>query len=111
VLCSGSLRIATWDCDTNPPDEFRDEVLDWVCGTLTAAITEPAAQPEQSLCGHCGRQVIGDAWPIKPAAQPEPEARCKYCDGTGDVTSITGEWRGTCNGRTCTHRRGRLISP
>jgi hypothetical protein len=22
--------------------------------------------------------------------------RCGYCDGTGDVTSITGEWRGEC---------------
>lgn len=22
--------------------------------------------------------------------------RCGYCDGTGDVVSITGEWRGVC---------------
>lgn len=26
-------------------------------------------------------------------AQPE---RCKYCDGTGDIHSIDGEWRGVC---------------
>lgn len=23
-------------------------------------------------------------------------ARCEYCDGTGDVHSIDGEWRGIC---------------
>ena len=22
--------------------------------------------------------------------------RCQYCDGTGDVHTITGEWRGVC---------------
>lgn len=27
-------------------------------------------------------------------AAPE---RCPYCDDTGDVHSIDGEWRGTCN--------------
>lgn len=32
------------------------------------------------------------------ASQPAPvEARCQYCDGTGDVHSIDGEWRGQCN--------------
>ena len=25
------------------------------------------------------------------------EQRCTYCDGTGDVHSIDGEWRGTCH--------------
>ena len=24
------------------------------------------------------------------------ERRCEYCDGTGDVHSIDGEWRGVC---------------
>ena len=29
---------------------------------------------------------------------PAPvEQRCTYCDGTGDVHSIDGEWRGTCH--------------
>ena len=26
----------------------------------------------------------------------EPVKRCPYCDDTGDVHSIDGEWRGTC---------------
>jgi hypothetical protein len=44
VLVSGSIRIAHADFDTNPPDEFRDEVLDWMCATLNAAIAAPTAQ-------------------------------------------------------------------
>lgn len=27
---------------------------------------------------------------------PARRERCKYCDDTGDVQSLTGEWRGTC---------------
>lgn len=30
-----------------------------------------------------------------PAVQPS-QARCQYCDGTGDVHGIDGEWRGSC---------------
>lgn len=31
------------------------------------------------------------------AAAPSPvEQRCTYCDGTGDVHGIDGEWRGSC---------------
>ncbi len=31
------------------------------------------------------------------AAQPQPKGTaCEYCDGTGDVHSLDGEWRGTC---------------
>ena len=28
--------------------------------------------------------------------RPMPAQRCTYCDGTGDVHSIDGEWRGKC---------------
>jgi hypothetical protein len=31
-----------------------------------------------------------------PAAPAPVEQRCTYCDGTGDVHGIDGEWRGTC---------------
>jgi hypothetical protein len=37
-LVSGSIRISRWDCDTNPPVEFRDKLLDWMCDTLNAAV-------------------------------------------------------------------------
>lgn len=28
--------------------------------------------------------------------EAEREARCTYCDGTGDVHGLDGEWRGVC---------------
>ena len=37
-LVSGTIRIAKWDCDTNPPVEFREDMLDWVCEALNAAV-------------------------------------------------------------------------
>lgn len=29
--------------------------------------------------------------------EPQPARRCKNCDDTGDVNSVTGEWRGYCH--------------
>ena len=84
VLCSGSLRIATWDCDTNPPDEFRDEVLDWVCSTLNAAITEPAAKPAAKLCEFCGG--LGEAEYMTTHLGPDDYSvagQCMACGGSG----------------------------
>lgn len=37
-------------------------------GLECVASPQPAAQPEQSLCGHCGRQVLGEAWPVRALA-------------------------------------------
>lgn len=37
-LVSGGVRIAQWDCDNNPPAEFRDKMLNWMCATLNAAV-------------------------------------------------------------------------
>lgn len=50
VLCSGSLRIARADFDTNPADAFKREVFDWMCATLNAAQTFPplAAAPQEA---------------------------------------------------------------
>lgn len=31
------------------------------------------------------------------AAAEQAQRPCQYCDGTGDVHSITGEWRGVCS--------------
>lgn len=46
----------------------------------------------------CGRELaalqgILDAAPEAPAGQE----RCEYCDGTGDVHGLDGEWRGVCS--------------
>jgi hypothetical protein len=39
-LVSGTIRISRWDCDTNPPVEFRNGLLDWMCEVLNAAVNE-----------------------------------------------------------------------
>ena len=33
---------------------------------------------------------------LREALTQPVQERCTYCDGTGDVHSITGEWRGSC---------------
>jgi hypothetical protein len=39
-----------------------------------------------------------DAQPEQEPFKPEQEEkRCQYCDGTGEVHDIDGEWRGSCN--------------
>lgn len=37
-LVSGSIRISSWDCDTNPPIEFRDQMMTWICEALNQAV-------------------------------------------------------------------------
>ncbi|WP_371436231.1 hypothetical protein [Polaromonas sp.] len=37
-LVSGSIRISRWDCDTNPPIEFRDQMMTWICEALNQAV-------------------------------------------------------------------------
>lgn len=55
VLVSGGIRIAQWDCDTNPPSEFRERVLDWMCESLNSAVraavepSHPAPDDELDL--------------------------------------------------------------
>lgn len=39
-------------------------------------------------------KVVMETGLLPATAQQEP--RCSYCDGTGDVHSIDGEWRGIC---------------
>lgn len=36
-LCCGTVRIACEDFDTDPSDEFRKEMFDWIVKTLNAA--------------------------------------------------------------------------
>jgi len=43
-----------------------------------------------------GNAEMYNAVPLYTVAPAPVEQRCTYCDGTGDVHSIDGEWRGTC---------------
>ena len=55
--------------------------------------------------------LLGFALTADDAAQAE---RCPHCDDTGDVTSITGEWRGYCHcpaGRALAAQAGPAQAP
>jgi hypothetical protein len=59
-LVSGTIRIAKWDCDTNPPVEFRDDVLEWVCDTLNDAINAYRATPQPAASVASGDEAYLD---------------------------------------------------
>ena len=41
VLVCGTVRIATADFDTNPPQEFQTRMFDWICQTLNEEANKP----------------------------------------------------------------------
>ncbi len=38
VLVCGTTRIASADFDTNPSEQFQNEMFDWICEALNAAV-------------------------------------------------------------------------
>jgi hypothetical protein len=87
--------------------------------TRPAVQQEPAGEPVNVYCETCNGSGIvyqehqagchvgghydcpdcdGKGYNIRHThpAVPLTDDRCNYCDGTGDVHSITGEWRGSC---------------
>lgn len=78
VLVSGSVRIARSDFDTDPPDDFRDEVLEWMCTTLNAALSAPqppAAAQEPVAWLHTNKHVGVQAFTNEPP--PGLKAQCQ----------------------------------
>lgn len=61
---------------------FAHAKHDWPARTIAACLRgESSAFADWVAREHCtGGEVV----------------RCEYCDGTGDVTAIDGEWRGYC---------------
>lgn len=45
LLCCGTLRIAALDIDTQPSDEFKARLLEWMCETLNQAQNAPGERP------------------------------------------------------------------
>ena len=37
IIC-GTVRIAVQDFDTDPSEEFKKEILDWICETLNREV-------------------------------------------------------------------------
>jgi hypothetical protein len=103
-----------------PNERERDLIKDAVAGLLAndeflsafgrlsaTPPTEPALTDEQILAGY--RAMLGGIEVFGPdaavaafrAATSQAQAapkRCGYCDDSGDVHSIDGEWRGECTG-------------
>lgn len=47
VLVCGTIRIARADFDTNPSQQFQDDMFDWMCEVLNKAAGEAAvAEPD-----------------------------------------------------------------
>ena len=86
----------------NDPEGYTaDQMHAYAIAAIAAAPQPQPAQPE--ICPLCNGSGIGSSGVhslcvcqyVGAAPQPQP-VRCTYCDGTGDVHSITGEWRGSC---------------
>ena len=54
------------------------------------AYWSPSASMIDSEAVAIGRKALAAANAMRE------QARCQYCDGTGDVHTPTGEWRGSC---------------
>lgn len=60
--------------------------------------TPPAQQPQYEAGDMASAAAQGFRDGVASVAQqPQTEKRCQYCDGTGDVHSIDGQWRGECH--------------
>jgi len=70
IICCGTLRIAQADFDTDPTEEVKKEILDWVCKTLN---DEQERRPIFH-CPKCGSNYYGT------------------CNTTGDFN----DWIGKC---------------
>lgn len=50
-----------------------------------------------ATAAHLGRDLSeADRISIIATAEQATHAPCEYCDGTGDVHGLDGEWRGAC---------------
>lgn len=81
-LVSGTIRIARWDCDTNPPTSFRDSVLDWMCDTLNKAVRRhlatPPAQKQAAPSGERYCNKCGYFGPDELHQRPNGTGQCGY---------------------------------
>jgi hypothetical protein len=58
--------------------------------TSTAANVVPIPGGDQVI-------AIGTPTQVRALLAAEVDKRCPHCDGTGDVHTPTGEWRGACS--------------
>ncbi len=69
-LVSGTIRISRWDCDTNPPVEFRDQLLEWMCETLNGAVNAYEVQDGHVRKPELQGAAAGSRIPMQQGASP-----------------------------------------
>lgn len=81
---------------TNPrTDERRAAFEKWA---ISEGFTVEVFDKENEKCFWPQTQLAWRAWQAALSQQGEVvKSRCPYCDDTGDVHSIDGEWRGECD--------------
>ena len=45
ILCKGTIRIAVFDIDTDPSDEFKNELFEFVLNRLNTRTSNPKEEP------------------------------------------------------------------
>ena len=78
------------------PDDHTEQALAMVPDGWKLVPVEPT--PEMVSAAEEAHMPFGDmdiALRMAMLAAPAPE-RCEYCDGTGDVHGLDGEWKGSC---------------
>jgi len=107
------LRLAGWvathDGQWSGAELFRLEVLRAVRLNASRDVVPVQIEPTRSVLVEfaaeeqfllfCDEDEFVDIAQsvLRRFAAPTPApARCEYCDGTGDVHSLDGEWRGEC---------------
>lgn len=74
----------------------QGEPVGYQCHSCRKTTPPPAPFKAYVECDECGALTASPIAARLTAQQPA-EQRCEYCDGTGDVHSLDGEWRGTCD--------------
>jgi hypothetical protein len=110
-LVSGTIRIARWDCDTNPPEAFRDSMLDWICATLNAAVKEHERTAPDEFDGSTPGAASGGVAELRDAKAYAIEHAGYMADAARhllDVLNRTADARMTHDDNPCEGTAGPL---
>lgn len=84
------------------PAAGEQAARNWIHGEAIDYLEVPDVQDESGINAHYSRDLVLQCIDAAIEAGKEQagavasESRCSNCDDTGDVNSITGEWRGVC---------------
>lgn len=59
VLVCGTIRVAVESFDTQPTQELRDQMFDWICETLNAQIDKQRAETPDEFAEESAAMLAG----------------------------------------------------